>query len=726
MQGHLNNVVPPLVGSGKSSDLLESGRTLETRVSPLNDSYAVFAAPTIEKLSARPKRSNSDNQMVYIVSSDPPPTAERRLFIGDTSIIFAAMQNLIRTVNENGVDLTQHEDSQRIIRKLALDYVNFAKECWIHTARVVADTDQACADHYRTLYTCLSLFTILYLPVYSLENAPVGDDLMEWLNVHFIEPSTEEGDHLSSLQRPWEDETFWPYLTRAILRGLSKAATFFLGTLSDHPSENLRRLAQGIIPLLRTQPKLQNFEAEREFAYASHRWKEKVKALRIELDEVPVSDRRDGHEDWWARFSDIVGILEGRGDVILRVCEDLGADWREVCVAWGVFVDTRLRRQELPDVVAHVLEYMPPDPTNFEEMVHVALFMGDPLKSLEHAAQLDPWLSAHLADMMEPLSLVEKAVNEESELTVRDFYVLSYAQHLHSDSAMWRITVTYMYTCGKIGASTADEILLGVPLRLQGKPSSTTEGGDGEIVSDRGDLSAIVKEVNATCHEYQREAVRRTVCRIAAQSFVQQKEYGLAISYCSSAEDWPGLGRVVDRVLQEYVHAGPEQYTKFVSSIAPSLQALRTNSAAHGVFIYRLMFAVRYAEFHQRLLNRDLQDAAWDLVSMFQEDMAPKSWWAVLLCDAVELLQYESTPLFSYSSACLLLQRLDDILSRTAQGASEDYLKTLDAKLRVEGQQDPQKQLQLVRLALAKYFARCAMIGTGGTQTVPRRVVATV
>lgn len=29
---------------------------------------------------------------------------------------------------------TQHEDSQRIIRKLALDYVNFAKECWIHTA----------------------------------------------------------------------------------------------------------------------------------------------------------------------------------------------------------------------------------------------------------------------------------------------------------------------------------------------------------------------------------------------------------------------------------------------------------------------------------------------------------------------------------------------------------------------------------------------------------------
>lgn len=44
--------------------------------------------------------------------------------------------------------------------------------------------------------------------------------------------------------------------------------------------------------------------------------------------------------------------------------------------------------------------------------------------------------------------------------------------------------------------------------------------------------------------------------QIAARIFVQKKEYGLALSYCSSAEDWPGLGRVVDRILQEYIHTG--------------------------------------------------------------------------------------------------------------------------------------------------------------------------
>jgi len=55
---------------------------------------------------------------------------------------------------------------------------------------------------------------VLYLPEPGYEQAPVADELMEWLNTHFIEPSTEEGDQLSALDRPWEEEAFWPYLTR--------------------------------------------------------------------------------------------------------------------------------------------------------------------------------------------------------------------------------------------------------------------------------------------------------------------------------------------------------------------------------------------------------------------------------------------------------------------------------------------------------------------------------
>ncbi|KAH7905644.1 nucleoporin Nup85-like protein [Hygrophoropsis aurantiaca] len=711
---HLN-LIPPLAEAGGVDDFLRSGRMLLSTSSPLSDTLAVFAAANTSGIQ---NRQGFSEQPIFFANSEMTPSAERRLFIGDTSIIFAALQNLMNTTRSQGPEWLQNEEGQRMIRKLTLDYINFTKECWIHASQAANQPDAAPqypADHYRILYSCLSLFGVLYVPEYGLEDAPVGDDLMEWLNIQFIEPSTEEGDHLSALESPWEDEMFWPYLLRATLRGLSKAATFFLGTLSRHSSNNLRRLSAQISPLLVSQPRLQDFSVERDFAYASHRWKDKIKVLRIELDGIPEADRQDEFENWWDRLSDLVGILEGRGEIIQKVCEDLGADWKEVCVAWGVFADTRLRRQDLPDIVPHVLEDMPPDPTNMEDVMHAALFNGDPVKALVHAAQIDPWLAAHLADLMEILSLMDKEPNLESGLSLRNYHVLSYAHYLHSDPALWRITVAYMYSCGDIGTRGADEVLTRVPLKIEG-----TREADGSLNVD--DLAKIVKDINATCYEFQREEVRRVVCRVAAQTFVQKKEYGLALSYCSSAEDWPGLGRVVDRVLQEYINAGPEQFTYYVASIAPSLQAVRTQPGAQGIFIHRLVFAVRYAEFHQRLQNQDLYDAAWDLITMFQEDLVPKSWWGAILCEAAGLLQHKSNLLFSYSSACLLLQRLEEVFTRADQGSGDDYLRVLITRSNGSTSKDALNQLQVTRLALAKYFARCAMIGTGGKQLFERRV----
>lgn len=215
-------------------------------------------------------------------------------------------------------------------------------------------------------------------------------------------------------------------LYRATLRGLSKASAFFLNILSNHPSSNLQRLAQHLIPLLTNHPRLYQFNAERDFAIASRRWKDKVKTLRIELDRVPEDDREDGFENWWDRFSDIVGVLEGRPEVLKRVCNELGADWKEVCVAWSIFVDPRLRRQELPlvvtfyvimssfsripssDIVIDVLDELPPDPTNLEDVIHSSLFLGKPQQALSQAHQLDVLFSAHLADVMEPLDLIDR------------------------------------------------------------------------------------------------------------------------------------------------------------------------------------------------------------------------------------------------------------------------------------------------------------------------------
>jgi len=109
---------------------------------------------------------------------------------------------------------------------------------------------QFSSDHYRSLYTCFSLFVVLYMAEPGYESAPVGDELMEWLNIHFIEPSTEEGDHLSSLERPWEDETFWPYLTRSVWGAVSVTMVLkiYLQSYSTWPIKSFTLLPGCSIP----------------------------------------------------------------------------------------------------------------------------------------------------------------------------------------------------------------------------------------------------------------------------------------------------------------------------------------------------------------------------------------------------------------------------------------------------------------------------------------------
>ena len=158
-----------------------------------------------------------------------------------------------------------------------------------------------------------------------------------------------------------------------------------------------------------------------------------------------------------------------------------------------------------------------------------------------------------------------------SGLSLRQQYILSYAEYLHSDPGLWRLTVDYMCSCGSTGKEMADQVLMRVPLKLL----SPSEQDDESSRIRAGDLAGVLKEVIASCHHHQREGARRAVCKvgllhhlsgetashrvstqIAARTFLNEKEYGLAVAYSASAEDWSGLGRIVDCVLDAYLKEG--------------------------------------------------------------------------------------------------------------------------------------------------------------------------
>lgn len=112
--------------------------------------------------------------------------------------------------------------------------------------------------------------------------------------------------------------------------------------------------------------------------------------------------------------------------------------------------------------------------------------------------------------------LIAELRAKSSGLTLRDQHVLAYAEYLHSDPGFWRLTVDYMCSCGHIGNDRADEVLLRVPLRLHNSredpqaPTGTQERNEIRA----GDVVGVLKEVNETCFEHQRERARRAICRV--------------------------------------------------------------------------------------------------------------------------------------------------------------------------------------------------------------------
>jgi nuclear pore complex protein Nup85 len=79
--------------------------------------------------------------------------------------------------------------------------------------------------------------------------------------------------------------------------------------------------------------------------------------------------------------------------------------------------------------------------------------------------------------------------------------------------------------------------------------------------------------------------------------------------------------------------------------------------------------------------------------------------------------------LFSYAGAIELLQKLQEIFTRAEQGSGDDYLSILIRTVK-GGEKEALDRLNTVRLWLARYFARCTVIGVGGKHAAERRSFA--
>lgn len=133
---------------------------------------------------------------------------------------------------------------------------------------------------------------------------------------------------------------------------------------------------------------------------------------------------------------------------------------------------------------------------------------------------------------------------------------------------------------------------------------------------------------------------------------MDEQKYGLSIAYSVRARDARQVREVANHLLDTYFERGAAPYVDSVDTIPRSLledgaaegDGHRPFSGSSTMFapdaFAPLAFHVKYRDFHNFYKNHDTwKEAAQTLTELVSSDATPESFLAVLLVDALPLLQ---------------------------------------------------------------------------------------
>jgi nuclear pore complex protein Nup85 len=484
--------------------------------------------------------------------------------------------------------------------------------------------------------------------------------------------------------------------------------------------------------------------------------------LEQELDEMEMEmERADevarSHEDvederleFEAQFRCLLELMIGIKERVFEACDD----WREALGAWGMLVQPSLKRDDIPQVVQVIFDTFPIDGTAPMDEILSSLARGDVLKSCQATRKYDPWLAAHMTDLLNVAGILDDGEVEDGEEhqniqrsgeAIRQKAIEEYAETLLDDQGLWRLAVDYLAYCGVQARRRMRHILLDVPLSgPQAQPSRTevkrAEDVEREAMEIEEDLraddpdEAVAKrkeqladaqeakrtsdeyntamEVIQTCIDLNLQDEARAVCKRMATEMVKQNRMGPALAYCVRARDIRQIRRIVDDILWLYVERGLEEFCTAVDSIPISLLTgpegkehdgatvddMRSDLDKNGTLdvlmsqdvnltiTSRLVFLARYRDFHRLYTQNDLRSAAALLAELVASNTAPEPFRAILLIDAIPLLQNEQGLLLTSDENFELLRVLDAIAQSAASNARQahHFLGMLEALLTSE------------------------------------------
>ncbi|KAI7818859.1 Nup85 nucleoporin-domain-containing protein [Gamsiella multidivaricata] len=650
-------LIPSPIGKDISvQSWTRNNRTIEAVFRPSTNEIAVFVAgkKAAEEFPIRQHSSAKDNTVFLCQASIP----ESRIpFIKEMSDAFLNTTTLDPYGSE---DYRHHyEQYYKGIQRYLLQLYQSKND--METEEAVQD-----AQELELMEAFSAIWRLAeYMFLTADDSKPIAFLYSEWLSVHDTGLDLEVGKLLLASSGRLSDSRFWPYIHQCLLRGMRESVVFMIEqTLNDEPDEDVADALDGFLRILKGIPSPETILLDGK-SYERHRkWQEDCKkfAKSPQLSHLGVDAKK------------AVSILTGDIEAILDSTES----WEEAFSAILLYTNPNCSRQDLtPILKICISRYMEDTKVSLFDKIKIAILEIDAIKTIRHCGNFHPWLVAHLADVLQQYGYLDISDLELQDIAdlgwdsdVRDFFITSYAQSLMSNLDLWEVIAGYLLNCGHTGKAMLSEWICHVPLGSSEKAHRVLQFCENNSLTDS----------------------LRSIYRVMAVDEETRGQYALAIQHFISSKDNDRVAKVTDSLMLDYLQSDELDLEEVLAPI-PQLPA---NDYVD--------FLRSYAKFHRDYKNGDYRSAGRTLVQLLS-GKAPKKYWAMLLFNALPLLENKERLVFDSKDTYAMLRCLEEVVGPQHKA---EYLHPLPKSVSsaVSTVEEREEQLGVVRLSLVRNLAR--------------------
>ncbi|KAJ2825791.1 Nucleoporin nup85 [Coemansia erecta] len=573
------------------------------------------------------------DQRVYVCKLTPIPD-ERLPFVNDTHAVFVAVQNILDANNNSegvvGID--------GLLRMSAL-----YREAMLRQVRVLQDAVGSEfilseVDTFQSMHAVWHLLELIFLTTNTGLSTSVVPSYMQWLNFNFPAPTPDDKLHQiitgpnADADKMAQNKGFWPYVKKLALRGHITTLAHVLDQVA--PSQQLSapasRWARELAQTAREMPLGSHEETAGSFNARWRRWNSGLESMATNIGSL--LDKNEDTE--LSALSEIVDVMRGDADAI----SSAGDTWQDILGALLLYSEPTAQADRLPALAQIVLEQFQMSEFVLLDRTLVALLRHELPEFLVYCNQIDPWLSAHLGDLMDHIGILD-VCRRVFAVEPREHYLIALGERYLTHENLWRVSMDYFGLCGTPrGLCVMDEYIVRMPLE-----------------SDRK-----AQQVLRLCERFELTQAKERVHRQLARQKWQRGRLGAAIAHFAQVKDRGMVGQICDQLWHEYLGSGRLTYGPIIDGVLAS-----------GLKHDRLQFLTQYRDFHESYKDGDFAAAGKLLLSILLGEIAPPHAVPDLLVDSIPLLEGEEL-VFSSDETLELMRCAESIEHSAFSKCSDD------------------------------------------------------